>query len=193
MAKSWAVRRHPGLAKLVFVSCALVFAAVAAGAADAPKIEFSVDAAALPEPVTEMRAAILEAVGKADIEALRFAIELNEIPPSFPSGTQGDRIAALKALSADGDGLEVLAQLSLILDGPYARLDPGGKSELYVWPYLAEFDLAKAGPADILALSRIAGGARAKEMRAAGRYDGWRITIGANGVWHALEVGVAVR
>lgn len=143
----------------------------------------------LPAPVVEMRDAILSAVRSGRIEELRVAIELNEIKPAFSDKPVADPIAHLKAQSADGEGRELLAALGNVLEAGWIAVPLGRDLEnnrIYVWPRLAETGLAGLSPADEVELYRLVPVAEARRMRAAGRYDHWRIGIGADGVWHYL-------
>jgi hypothetical protein len=97
-------------------------------------------------------------------------------------------------LGAVGSGRieEILAVLGEILDAGCAVLPLGRDLEnnrIYVWPYLAETDLTKLGPAQEVQLLRLVPPAAAKDMRAAGRYTHWRLGIGADGTWHFFRRG----
>lgn len=155
------------------------------------KVEVGYGFDGLPEPVREMLLAIGEAIRSGDMEALKVAIEMNEMPPVIGDSQSEDQIGFLKSLSADGDGAETLAKLSLILDAGYAHVDPGGKEESYVWPYLAAIDFKALTPRDRVKLHRMAPGAAAVEMEKSGAYSGWRLGISPTGVWHFLETGPA--
>ena len=74
------------------------------------------DPAALPPPVVAIRAKILEALAKNEIEALRIPIDWNELRPVFaPGAAARDPIEVLKSLSFDGRGREILAILRAVL------------------------------------------------------------------------------
>jgi hypothetical protein len=163
----------------------------AAGGDATPKVEIGYGIASLPEPVQEMVLAIGEAIRTGDMQALKTAIEMNEMPPVIGDSGSADQIGFLKSLSADGEGAETLARLSLILDSGYAHVDPGGKEESFVWPYLAAVDFKTLTPADRVRLHRLAPGAAAVEMEKAGKYTGWRLGISPTGVWHFLDTGTA--
>jgi len=154
-----------------------------------PVVEIGYGLTDLPEPVQEMVLAIGEAIRSGDMQALKVAIEMNEMPPVIGDSESKDQIAYLKSLSADPEGAETLARLSLILDAGYAHVDPSGKDESYIWPYLAAVDFKALTPADRVKLHRIAPGAAAVDMEKAGKYSGWRIGISPSGVWHFLETG----
>jgi hypothetical protein len=147
----------------------------------------------LPGPVADMREAILGAVGSGRIEDLRHAWELNELKPDLGADLGGgDTVAHWKQISGDGEGREILAVLGEILDAGCAVLPLGRDLEnnrIYVWPYFAETDLAKLGPAQEVQLLRLVPPAAAKQMRATGRYTHWRLGIGADGTWHFFRRG----
>jgi hypothetical protein len=146
------------------------------------------DPAALPEPVAAMRAAILEAAVSGELEALGHAIDLNEVPPMIgPAAGERKPLDWLRKVSADGEASAVLAELSLILEAPAAHVGKGTGGEMYVWPHLCELALTDLGAADRVILYRIAPGEAARRMRESGRYRGWRLGIGPEGVWHWLE------
>lgn len=143
----------------------------------------------LPPAVVEMRDAMLEAVGRADIEAMRIPIEMNEIPPAIGPADSGDPIAYWRGASGDGEGREVLAQIGLIMAMPCAKVTNPDGSALLLWPYLAALPLGELEPAQIVDLYRLVHGAAAETMRTGGAYTAWRIGIGENGVWHFMEKG----
>ena len=136
-----------------------------------------------------MRSAILAAVESGDIGELRGAIELNEMKPDFGASPGSDPIAFLKTQSGDGEGREMLAILARLLDSAWAAI-PGGRdienNRMYVWPHFAEVPLARLTPAEEVALYRLVTPAEAKQMRDTGRWTSWRLSIGADGVWHGF-------
>jgi len=147
---------------------------------------------ALPDPVKEMREAILAAARSGRIEELRVAYEFNELKPDLGVVPVPDPVAHWRAISGDGEGREVLAALAEILEMGYAVLPLGADLEnnrIYVWPYLAEVALDRLTPAQEVDLLRLVPPPAARQMRAAGRYTHWRIAIGADGTWHSLRTG----
>ena len=62
-------------------------------------------------------------------------------------------------------------------------------NRVYVWPYIAEADIAKLSPAQEVQLLRLVPPAAAREMRATGKYTYWRLGIGADGTWHFFRRG----
>jgi hypothetical protein len=154
----------------------------------APKIYYGTDK--LPEPVREMRDAILAAVQSGDIEELRQVYEISDVRPDLGAASTGDPVANWRRASGDGQGLEVLAALSLILEAGYVVLPLGRDLEnnrLYIWPYFAEIPLDKLTVAQQVELLRLVTPAAAKEMRARAKYTHWRVTIGADGSWHSFR------
>jgi hypothetical protein len=153
-----------------------------------PRINYSADA--LPAPVQEMREAILEAVRSGRIEDLRHAYELNELKPELGPEPVSDPVAYWRQVSGDGEGREILAVLGELLEGGYVVLPLGRDVEnnrVYVWPYFAELPLDKLTAAQQVEMLRLVPAERFKAMRAAGKYDYWRLVIGADGTWHSLR------
>ena len=143
----------------------------------------------LPDPVIEMRDAILTAARSGRIEELRAAIELNEIKPVFSDKAIADPIAHLKAQSADGEGRDVLAAIAAILEAGWVALPLGRDLEnnrVYLWPHFAETGVVGLSPEQETELLRLVSPAEVSVMRRTKHYTGWRLGIGADGVWHFL-------
>lgn len=138
----------------------------------------------LPEPVQEMRQAIMDAAVTGDLEAMRIPIELNELAPTISEGPIVDAIRYWQKNSSDGTGREILAILLDLLDTGYVRVMTGGESAMYIWPYFAETSLKDLTPTQQVELYRVASPADVRRMRKQGRYTGYRIGIGEDGVWH---------
>ena len=136
-----------------------------------------------------MRAAIQSAVESGDIAELKGAMDLNELKPEFGGPAGVDPISYLKGLSADGTGKDVLAVIGRLLDGTWAAI-PGGRdienNRIYVWPHFAEVKLDALSAEEQAALAALVGEEAAKAIVASGRWQGWRLSIGAGGVWHML-------
>jgi hypothetical protein len=140
----------------------------------------------------DMREALLAAIEAGDISELRHAWDLNEAKPDIGAEPKADPVAHWKRISGDGQGREILAALSLILDGGYAVLRSGPdieNNQVYVWPYFAEWPLQKLTPRQEVELLRLVTPAALREMKAKGKYAGWRLAIGADGTWLALRKG----
>ena len=120
-------------------------------------------------------------------------MDLNELKPEFGAPAGVDGLDFLRSLSPDGTGAAVLADLGRLIDAKWAAI-PGGRdienNRMYVWPHFAEVALDKLSDDDRAALAAFAGAEAAKEMIAANRFRGWRLSIGADGVWHTfMRVG----
>lgn len=188
-------RAQPSRRSLVVLTAALVHCALSS-ASIAQKVKQKGKSAAaptrdgLPVTVAEMRDLILAAIQSGDIEDLRPALQWNELPPEVADSPVSDPIAHWRNVSTDGAGREILAVLSLLLDRPPAVLPLGRDIEnnrLYVWPAIAERPIRTLSPADQVELLRLVPFAEAKRMTEAGRYDGWRLAIGADGTWHSFR------
>lgn len=161
----------------------------ATGRSEPPRIILGRGADGLPPGVLEMRAAIIAAVETGDIAELKGAMDLNELPPEVGAAKGSDPIAHLRSLSVDGGGRDVLEALQRLLDGTWAAI-PGGRdpenNRLYVWPHFAEAGVDTLSEADQAVLATLVGEVEAAAMIQARRYRGWRLSIGADGVWHML-------
>ncbi|MEQ1670160.1 MAG: hypothetical protein ABL893_04810 [Hyphomicrobium sp.] len=138
----------------------------------------------LPAHVAETREMILAAVRAASLEDLAAVIDASAVKPDFGLASGDNPIAGLKALSADGRGLEILAALRDVLDVAPATLPLGKDLEnnlVYVWPYLAEKPLDTLSSADEIELYRLMPAAKVAEMREKKRWIWWRLAIGADG------------
>ena len=144
----------------------------------------------LPPPVVGMRDAILEAVQSGRLDDLKAALDLNELPPELAADPVPDPQAYWRKTSADGQGRDILTALGTLFELPFA-VTPLGKdpenNRLYIWPAFADRPLASLSANEDAALTRLEGAAKAAAMKAGGRYTGWRIVIGADGVWHAFR------
>lgn len=157
----------------------------AVAAKPAPVAHYGTDD--LPEPVREMREAILTAVRSGKMEDLRIAVELNEMKPIIADKAVPDPIAHWRQASVDGEGREILATLGQLLDAGYTVLPIGKDLEnnrVYVWPYFAEMKLDTLTPAQDVELLRLVPAATFRDMKQTGRYTHYKLGIGADGTWH---------
>ena len=161
-------------------------------AASPPAVAKLAAAATLPQQVIDMLELIRAAIRSGEIEDLRAALQWNELPPDVADTKVADPIAHWRQISADGQGREILALLSLLLEGGPA-VAPLGKdienNRTYVWPAVAERPIKTLSPPEQVQLLRLVSFAEAKRMTEAGRYDGWRLMIGADGTWHSFKRG----
>src|SRR5262245_833423 len=158
--------------------------------ASVPKVRYGTEG--LPQPVLELREALLAAIESGGLDELRHALDLSEPKPDLGAPPNTDPVAHWKATSGDGHGREVLAALSLILDAGYVALPRGSdieNNQLYVWPYFAEVPLSKLTPRQEVELLRLVPVGAAREMKEKGKYTHWRLAIGAAGTWHVLRKG----
>jgi hypothetical protein len=157
-------------------------------AAPAPQVHYATET--LPQPVRELRDTLTEAIQSGKIEDLRYAYDLNDIKPDLGLPAGADPVAHWRKISGDGEGREVLAALSLLLEAGYVALPLGADPEnnrLYIWPYFAEVPLGTLSPAQEVELLRLVPPAKAREMKATGKYTHWRLAIGADGSWHSFR------
>ena len=162
----------------------------AAPAEKKEKPEILRDFSLLPEPVKQMRQRILDAAATGDVEKLRTPIEVNEVAPAFSFIEEGqDPIAAFKKASNDGEGRELLAILSEVLEAGYVHVDAGTPQEMYIWPYFARYPLDELTPPQMVELFRLVTAYDFEQMKEFGAYNFYRIGIGPDGTWHYLSSG----
>ncbi len=143
----------------------------------------------LPPGVADMRAAIIEAIETGDIAELKGAMDLNELPPEVGAARGTDPIEHLRSLSADRTGKDVLDALHRLLEGTWVAVPAGRDAEnnrIFVWPQFAEVGVEALNEAEAKALVDLVGSPEAAAITQARRYRGWRLSIGADGVWHML-------
>jgi hypothetical protein len=142
------------------------------------------DPAALPPPVVAIRAKILEALAKNEIEALRIPIDWNELRPVFaPGAAARDPIEVLKSLSFDGRGREILVILRAVLAQPFVKIRRGPVT-LYEWPAFARHPGRPADPAQASAQWACVRFADLARSNAEGKPRAMRLAIADDGVWH---------
>lgn len=146
-----------------------------------------VENARLPVQVQEMRDAIVAAAEAGDLEEMRAVLEWNELRPDLGIKREEDAIEAWRARSRDGNGMEVLATLSELLSGASARLPIGRdieNNDVFVWPYLSELDGKALDARQIVQLYRMVPADVADGFIKSGKWDWYRVAIGADGTWH---------
>ena len=136
-----------------------------------------------------MREMILKAARSGDIEALRPVLESNELKPTVSFGGAEDPIEFWKQASGDGQGREIMAVLTEILEMNFVRMDAGTSNEMYIWPYFAELPLEKLTPAQQIDLYRLVTPEQVKTMNEFGGYIHYRLGIGRDGTWHYFVAG----
>ena len=138
----------------------------------------------LPPAVVKMRKRLLDAAYSGDLQRLKIAIQSNEMPPVFSINEIGDPIEYLKAQSGDGQGLELLAILTDVLEAPWTRLQPGTPQEVYVWPAFVATPPDKLDAAELVEIYKIVTSSDFEEMKNVGKYTFYTVGIGPDGTWH---------
>ncbi|THV14107.1 hypothetical protein [Rhizobium rhizophilum] len=157
---------------------------------ETPPAEVIYDIEKAPEPVRRMRELIIEAAKTGDISKLKPLMNPGPDQTSVPlQDPEQDPIDALKAVSGDSDGIEILAILLDILSTGFVQLDQGTAEEAYVWPYFAGKSLGLLTPQEKVELLRIVTAGDVAEMQEYGNYNFFRVGITPDGRWKFLTVG----
>lgn len=155
--------------------------------AEAPEILY--DADKLPPPVRRLREQIIDAALTGDIEKLRPVFEANEGPPAISSADTDDPIDALRSLSGDPEGREILAILIEVLDAGYVHVDIGTPEEMYIWPYFARYPLDRLNGPQMVELFKLLTAGDYEDMKIFGVYLFYRVGIDPKGVWRYFSAG----
>ena len=153
-----------------------------------PAPEIHTGAEGLPAKVAETRRRILDAAYSGDMNRLKSVIQQNELPPIFSVNQIADPVEYLKSQSGDGEGLEILAIMTQVLESGWARVNPGTPQEMFVWPYFASIPVDKLEPAQMVQLYKIVTSADFEEMRTTGKYSFYAFGIGPDGTWHYFKL-----
>ena len=157
---------------------------------ETPPVEVIYDIEKVPEPARRMRELIIEAAKTGDISKLKPLMNPGPDQTSVPlQDPDQDPIDALKAVSGDSDGIEILAILLDILSTGFVHLDQGSAEEAYVWPYFAGKSLGLLTPQEKVELLRIVTAGDVAEMQEYGNYNFFRVGITPDGRWKFLTVG----
>ena len=159
--------------------------------ANEPPPEVIYDITKAPEPVRRMRELMVEAAASGDIERLRALMNPgpNQTQVLLETDDNTDPVAALKQLSGDEEGMEILAILIDILSTGFVHVDAGTPDEVYVWPYFAEKPLAMLTPPEKVELLRIVTAGDVAEMQELGNYNFFRLGIRPDGRWKFFTAG----
>ncbi len=152
--------------------------------------ETSHDVAALPEPVARMRELIFKAAVAGDLKAT--AMLMNPGPDQTSIGLDdsgNDLETALKDMSGDEKGMEILAIMADILSTGYAHVGQGTPDEVYVWPYFVRSDINTLTPAEEVELMRVVTAGDYVGMLEFGGYNFYRIGITPDGRWRFFLAG----
>ncbi|HEY5081869.1 MAG TPA: hypothetical protein VII91_08125 [Bauldia sp.] len=148
--------------------------------AELPAVEY--DLSKLPKPVARLREQIIAAAATGDPEKLRVVIEGSGNPQFGPDGS-GDAIGYLKLQSGDGEGREMLAILTEVLEAGYVHVDIGTPEEMYVWPYFARYPVDKLTPPQLVQLFKLVYAGDYEDMLPDGVYTYFRVGIAPDGTW----------
>lgn len=153
-------------------------------------IIYSHDASKLPEPVRKMREQIIEAAISGDPERLRALIGTGDKRTQIPAAeANDDPIEALKSISGDADGLEILAIILDLVTAGYAHVNPGEPDEVFVWPYFAEKNIQSLSAPEKVELLRIVTAGDLMGMQDYGSYNFFQIGLTPDGRWKFLTAG----
>ena len=145
------------------------------------------DVADLPAPVRKMRERLVEAAASGDLSRLRELMGSGTGQTLVATGDQPqDPVAAIREMSGDPDGYEILASMLDILTTGFVRLNPGTPDEVYVWPYFVARPLADLTPPEKVELMRIVTAGDYADMQEFDGYNFYRIGIAPNGQWRFL-------
>ncbi|MFD1746199.1 hypothetical protein ACFSE1_12065 [Rhizobium helianthi] len=150
-------------------------------------VEIVRDLSKLPEPVAKLRESILEAAATGDIEKLRPLIAFD--PAQMQVGAEGDAIEAVKSLSGDPDGLEIMAIMMDLLQPGAAHINIGKPDEMYVWPYFVGKPLNSLTAPEKIELLRIVTAGDLMAMEEGNNYNFYRIGITPDGKWKLFAGG----
>lgn len=155
-----------------------------------PPAEVIYDIEKAPEPVRRMRQLIINAATTGDISKLKPLMNPGPDQTAVPlQDPEQDPIDALKAISGDSEGVEILAILLDIFSTGFVQLDKGTAEEAYVWPYFAGKSLGLLTPKEKVELLRIVTAGDVAEMQEYGNYNFFRVGITPDGRWKFLTVG----
>ncbi len=154
---------------------------------DIPEVLY--DPAQLPPPVRRLREQIIEAAASGDPEKLRAIFEANGEPPALSFAESDDPVEAIKALSGDPEGREILAILIEVLEAGYVHVDAGTPNEMYIWPYFARYPVEALTPPQLVELFKLVFSGDYEDMKSYGAYISYRVGLGPDGTWRFFLVG----
>ncbi|WP_143530615.1 hypothetical protein [Rhizobium sp. RU36D] len=157
--------------------------------ADRP-VEIFQDIASAPEPVRRMRQMIVEAAASGDFARLKPLLNPGPNQTQVTAADTGsDPLEAVRALSGDTEGMEILAIMLDVLQSGFVRVDAGTPDEAYVWPYFAEKSITTLTPPEKVELLRIVTAGDFADMQEYGNYNFFRLGITPDGQWKFLTAG----
>ncbi len=143
------------------------------------------DLDALPAPVWRMVMELLNASQSDSLEALRVAIEMNEMPPSFGATPAdiSDPVGQLRSLSSSGKDDEILKALEDILNSGFVHVGVNTPYEAYVWPYFAYYTIATLNRAQDNELRQLLSDEAYQSTMQTGQYTYFMLGISPDGIW----------
>ena len=155
-----------------------------AAGADATKtkgpVEISFDITKAPAAVQKTRQDIIDAASAGDVKKVAALLKASQADLG-PDNANADPESALKDMSGDGDGLEVLSIMLDVLSTGYAHVGAGTANDMYVWPYFTEKDLKTLTQAEKVDLMRLVTAGDFADMQEYGSYNFYRVGISADG------------
>ncbi|HWU63111.1 MAG TPA: hypothetical protein VN112_13930 [Ensifer sp.] len=155
-----------------------------AAGADASKAkstaEISFDITKAPAAVQKTRQDIIDAATAGDVKKVAALLKASQADLG-PDNANADPESALKDMSGDGDGLEVLSIMLDVLSTGYAHVGAGTANDMYVWPYFTEKQLTTLTPAEKVDLMRLVTAGDFADMQEYGSYNFYRVGISADG------------
>jgi hypothetical protein len=159
-----------------------------ATAADGAAIEIHKGDEGLPPAVAKMRRRLLDAAYSGDLQKIKMVMQSNEMPPVLSIHEIGDPIDFLKSQSGDGQGFELLAILTDVLESGWTRIKPGTPQEMYVWPAFVAMAPDKLTPDQLVEVYKIVTSSDFEEMKVIGKYTFYTVGIGPDGTWHWFKL-----
>ena len=143
------------------------------------------DLGALPPPVWRMAKAIFEASQEDSLDALRMAIEMNEMPPSFGAAAtnSSDPVAQLRSLSQSGEDEEILNAIFDTLTSGFVHVGQNSPYEAYVWPYFAHYPISSLNTAQKEELRQLLPQDAYQKTMLSGQYAYFILGISPDGIW----------
>jgi hypothetical protein len=155
---------------------------------DAGGVEVHRGIEGLPAKVVATRQKLLDAGYSGDLAELKKVMQQNELPPAVSANDVGDAIEFLKGQSGDGEGLEMLAILTDVLEAGWTRVDAGKPGEMYVWPYFTQKQMDTLTPKEKVELFKIITSGDYEEMKSEDKYTFFSVGIGPDGTWHYFRL-----
>lgn len=141
-----------------------------------------------PAAVAATRRKLLDTAYSGDMEKLRAVIASTQPTPAFSVNEISDPINYMKTQSGDGNGLELLAIMTDVLESGWAKVDAGTPQEMYIWPYFATLQMNKLTPPQLVDVYKIVTSSDFEEMKSTGIYSFYTVGIDKDGVWKYFKL-----